>query len=120
MTFSCSLPWPPTVNNYYTVARGRKIISKKGRQFKKDCFLHIIPAFKKMDGPLVGDLILTIGVCMPDKRRRDLDNLLKPILDVLGLYGVYEDDSQIVDLRIRSVEGEKGSVNLTVKELEDV
>ena len=117
-TFSCSLPWPPTVNNYYTVARGRKIISKKGRQFKKDCFLHIIPAFKKMDGPLVGDLILTIGVCMPDKRRRDLDNLLKAIIDVLGDYGVYEDDSQIADLRIKKIDGKKGDVLILIKEID--
>jgi len=29
------LPWPPTVNTYYTVARGRKILSKKGRAYKE-------------------------------------------------------------------------------------
>lgn len=31
----------------------------------------------------------------PDRRRRDLDNLQKPVLDVLQHAGVYEDDSQI-------------------------
>jgi len=114
MTFTCKLPWPPTVNNYYTVWKGRKIISKKGKQFKADCshWIHRLP------DPMVGKLQLDISVCMPDKRRRDIDNLLKPIFDVLGQYGVYEDDSQIVDLRIRSVEGEKGSVNLTIKEIQ--
>jgi crossover junction endodeoxyribonuclease RusA len=31
----------------------------------------------------------------PDRRRRDLDNIQKPVLDALQHAGVYEDDSQI-------------------------
>jgi crossover junction endodeoxyribonuclease RusA len=31
----------------------------------------------------------------PDRRRRDLDNIQKPVLDALEHVGVYEDDSQI-------------------------
>jgi crossover junction endodeoxyribonuclease RusA len=31
----------------------------------------------------------------PDHRRRDLDNIQKPVLDALEHAGVYEDDSQI-------------------------
>ena len=57
---------------------------------------------------------------MPDKRRRDIDNLLKPILDALGQYGVYEDDSQIIDLRIRSIEGKKGTVCINIMEIDNV
>ncbi len=113
-TFSCSLPWPPTVNNYYTIARGRKILSKKGRLYKSNCAIYIY-----RNGPqMKGELQVEISVCMPDKRRRDLDNLLKPILDVLGQYGVYEDDSQIVDLRIKKIDGKKGDVLILIKELE--
>lgn len=37
----------------------------------------------------------------PDKRRRDLDNLLKAPQDSLQHAGVFHDDSQIADLRIR-------------------
>jgi len=36
----------------------------------------------------------------PDKRKRDLDNLLKGSLDSLTKAGVWEDDSLIQDLRI--------------------
>jgi len=113
--FSCKLPWPPSVNTYYTVARGRKILSKKGRQFKSDCGFYI----DRLADPMKGKLHVEISVCMPDKRKRDLDNLLKPILDALGNYCVYEDDSQIVDLRIKKIDGVKGEVLITVKELED-
>ena len=37
---------------------------------------------------------------MPDRRKRDLDNLHKGILDGLTHAGVWKDDSQIDDLRI--------------------
>jgi len=111
--FECNLPWPPSVNSYYTVWKGRKILSKKGKQFKADCSIYIY-----RNGPqLTGDLSVEISVCMPDKRRRDLDNLLKPILDVLGNYGVYEDDSQIVDLRIKKIDANKGDVVVKIKRL---
>jgi len=113
--FSCILPWPPSVNTYYTIARGRKILSKKGRQFKADCGWCIVP-FKPV--MMTGDLEVLVEVTPPDKRKRDLDNLLKPILDALGDYCVYEDDSQIVDLRIKKIEGVKGEVLITIKELE--
>ncbi len=113
MTFSCILPWPPSVNTYYTIARGRKILSKKGRQFKADCAFYI----KSRRPPtMTGPLEVLIDVTVPDKRKRDLDNLLKPILDVLGQYGVYEDDSQIEDLRIRKIDGTKGEVLINVKQ----
>lgn len=113
MRYDVILPWPPTVNTYYTVSRGRKILSKKGRAYKKEAAIFL----KRKD--LKGDLEVYIRCNMPDKRRRDLDNLLKPLLDVMGDCGVYEDDSQISDLRIlKSLYGEKGTVTITVREIE--
>lgn len=40
----------------------------------------------------------------PDRRRRDLDNCLKSLLDALQHGGAYYDDSQIVDLSIKKRE----------------
>ena len=115
MSYSCTLPWPPSVNTYYTVWKGRKILSKKGKQFKLDCREHL--TVQKV--PFTGDLSVCVRVSMPDKRRRDLDNLLKPILDVIGEFNVYEDDSQIVDLRIlKHPFADKGTVTVTVMEIE--
>mgnify|MGYP000985260285 FL=1 len=60
---------------------------------------------------------MTIYAAPPDRRRRDLDNLLKPLLDALSGYA-YRDDSQIDRLEIvrcRSVED--GSVEVIVEEL---
>lgn len=93
------LPWPPTVNHYYTVARGRKILSKKGRDYKEAAWLHLLSQgrYKQLEG----DVSLFIRAYPPDKRRRDIDNILKPLLDVLTTAGIYKDDSQVTDLRIQ-------------------
>lgn len=92
------MPWPPQANHYYTVFRGRKILSKKGREYHKS----IVPYVGK---PLSGSLKVTITAEVPDRRRRDIDNLQKPILDSLTKAGYWNDDSQIDDLRI--IRGDK-------------
>lgn len=45
--------------------------------------------------PLTGRLAVSIRVYPPDKRRRDLDNLMKCLIDALQHAGMYQDDSQI-------------------------
>jgi len=42
---------------------------------------------------VIGPYELTVRVSRPDERKRDLDNLLKPISDLLCSIGVIEDDS---------------------------
>ena len=49
---------------------------------------------------ITGPIRLEAIVTRPDRRRRDVDNLLKSLLDALDHAEVYEDDSQIQDLRI--------------------
>jgi crossover junction endodeoxyribonuclease RusA len=111
--YQVTLPWPPTVNTYWRSVKGRNILSAKARAYKKEAAYFL----KSQD--LEGELQVEIECNMPDKRRRDLDNLLKPLLDVMDENNVYEDDSQISDLRIyKSDYGEKGTVTITVRELE--
>tara|TARA_R110002020_G_C16295509_1_gene772759 strand:- start:1440 stop:1787 length:348 start_codon:yes stop_codon:yes gene_type:complete len=114
MNYEVTLPWPPTVNTYWRSVNGRNILSKKAREYKKLAAKFLVA----MD--LKGDLKVVIECNMPDKRRRDLDNLLKPLLDVMDECGVYEDDSQISDLRIlKSSYGDKGTVTINVKEMDN-
>ena len=115
MSYEVTLPWPPTVNTYWRSVNGRNILSKKARQYKKDAAIFLRAA------DLKGDLKVVIECHMPDKRRRDLDNLLKPLLDVMGDCGVYEDDSQICDLRIlKSTYADRGTVTINVMEIKNV
>lgn len=48
-----------------------------------------------------GTVTLNFLVRRPDNRRRDLSNLLKSLEDALVRNHIIEDDSKIVDLRIR-------------------
>ncbi len=100
------MPYPPTVNHYYTIARNRKILSRKGRDYKKEAMWYLyeqsIP--KGREGPYS----ICISIRPPDKRKRDIDNLIKPLLDSLVEYGAISDDSEVIDLRIQKFNPIKG------------
>jgi crossover junction endodeoxyribonuclease RusA len=51
----------------------------------------------------------------PDRRRRDLDNLLKAILDSLTHAGVMQDDALIEDLRIYWADDVGGMVKIKIE-----
>ena len=54
----------------------------------------------------------------PDKRRRDLDNLLKATLDAIQHAGVYPDDSQIDEILIMRGDVRKsGELEITINSL---
>jgi crossover junction endodeoxyribonuclease RusA len=92
------LPWPPTVNTYWRTVGGRMLISKGGRQYR-DAVAELA-ALHKWPKYGAARLSVQIEAWMPDKRRRDLDNLLKSMLDSLTHAGVWDDDSQIDGLAI--------------------
>lgn len=50
--------------------------------------------------PLNGYLRMTLHFYLGNRRRRDCDNLAKPVLDGCRAGGLYGDDSQIIELHI--------------------
>jgi crossover junction endodeoxyribonuclease RusA len=99
------LPYPPSVNRYWRHNRGRTHLSKEGRDYQK----HVSTArarggIETISGPVE----VTINVNPPDRRRRDVDNLLKGIGDGLQKGGVLVDDSQIKKLTIEMHEPVRG------------
>lgn len=112
------LPFPPSVNQCYrSIPRGKictSILSKRGREYKER-----VGNLLEGDSKLLTDkkLLVNIKLFMPDRRRRDIDNYTKALLDALtGL--VWEDDSQIDILVLSREPVEKGGrVKLTVQEL---
>lgn len=87
------LPWPPSINNYYGRIRGtdRQYIKAPGKEFRE----RVVKLYST-DTPLQGNLQTKVIAYKPDRRRRDLDNLMKATYDALTHAGVYEDDQQIV------------------------
>ena len=101
-TIEIHLPWPPTVNSYYGhTCKGKRLIpyiKAKGKQYRKD----VEQAVVEQVGYLSLDESLHVEVILypPDKRKRDLDNYMKALLDALTLAQVWEDDSLIDQLSI--------------------
>ncbi|MCK4415106.1 MAG: RusA family crossover junction endodeoxyribonuclease [Candidatus Eisenbacteria sp.] len=94
------LPFPPSVNHYYRRVGERTLISREGRRFRER--VCVLLAATGVD-PLTGPLRIEIKVYPPDRRRRDIDNVQKALLDALQHGGLYEDDSQIVKLDIEKL-----------------
>lgn len=92
-----TLPYPPSVNHYWRRVGPRTLISREGRTFRKNvCALLASGSGNGPRKPPAGGRVaLAMDAFPPDRRRRDLDNIQKPVLDALEHAGVYEDDSQI-------------------------
>lgn len=93
-----TLPFPPSVNSYWRHNRGRTHISSEGKAYRQQVAQHVAVAAQPQQGQ--ARLSVYVEVYPPDKRRRDLDNMFKAVLDALAHAGVYEDDSQIDKLSI--------------------
>lgn len=92
---SLSIPYPPSVNHYF-IQRGKGkgwCIGSKGIAYRNDVY-HAVRT-KRPPEPLTCRLHLKITAIMPDRRRRDLDNLMKAVQDSLQNAGIYQDDSQV-------------------------
>lgn len=96
------LPWAPSVNKYWLTRGNRKFLSKRGREYKEDVYAIFLES-KQRFNPLEffeSPLKIRLECIPPDRRKRDLDNLLKAILDALQNAGLVKDDSQFVDIHI--------------------
>ena len=111
------LPYPPSVNHYWRRVGARTLISRGGRAFR-EAVCAILAACGVR--PLAGPLEVEIVVYPPDRRRRDIDNVQKALLDALQHGGAYGDDSQIVRLSIEKGEPvEGGKTIVRIKEVSE-
>lgn len=99
MEIQLELPWPPTVNTMWrSLGRGRTILSEKGRIYRETVAALVLTSIGR---PMLDcGLSVAIAAYPPDRKRRDLDNLFKGVLDSLAHAGVYADDYQIQRLSI--------------------
>ena len=110
-----TLPYPPSVNRTLRAVGGRVILSKRYR----DWILHAgrAVAAQVQGEPQLKHYWLWIEAIAPDRRRRDLDNLLKPTSDLLKRAGVIEDDAlarAIIIHWARTPPAKPGSLNLRI------
>lgn len=120
------LPLPPSVNSYWAQGKtyaGKRNSRKSDRALK---FMEYGLAAVRMQGsPSFGAYPVVVSIMLHTRPRGgDLDNFNKGILDLLTHAGVWDDDDQIVDLRVirrGSVKGGAAVVSIraaTDKEME--
>ena len=111
------LPWPPSVNHYYRHVGPRVLISREGRIYRETVANRLKASRVRK---FTGSVELQIQLYPPDRRRRDIDNCMKCLLDSLTIGGLYEDDSQIKKMSIEMLEPmEHGMAVLKVKNYEN-
>lgn len=117
------LPWPPSVNQYWRhpssgPLAGRHLISEQGRAYRAKVTAHV---WNEQQAHKLADRLSMAILCYPpDRRRRDLDNILKAALDALVFAGVMLDDSQIDRLAIeRCAVQAPGRLEITLERLTD-
>lgn len=103
---------PISVNQLY---RCRRFLTKKGETIK---WGYQVEALRQYKGkPLKGNIIVDIDFFFADRRRHDIDNCLKALLDAFS--GVlWEDDNQIVELQVRKFYAKKSSVCISAIQVE--
>ena len=109
-----TLPWPPSANTYWRhptrgPLAGRHLISEKGREYRATVIVQV----REQLGTFAArtDLVaVTVEAFVPDRRRRDLGNIEKALMDSLTHAGVWADDSQIDDLRIKRARKANGDL----------
>ena len=98
-----TLPWPPSTNKYWRhpsrgPLAGRHLISDEGRKYRS----YVIEEVAKLGlkASMTQRLCVVVKANPPDRRRRDLDNILKSLLDALTHAEVWVDDEQIDALTV--------------------
>jgi crossover junction endodeoxyribonuclease RusA len=93
-----ALPYPPTVNHYYVRSRFGVVLGARGREYREVVRAALqekgVPAFSREA------LSFTLAVFPPDKRVRDLDNVIKAVQDAATHAGLWPDDFSICELHV--------------------
>ena len=113
---SFTLPFPPSMNTYWRNFRGRTVISKNGREFREAVTQFVIDN----NIPKFGDkkLKLTLILRPRDKRKIDIDNRIKAVLDALEHAGVFDDDFQVDHIEmIRGNQIKGGLLHVVIEEI---
>lgn len=115
-TFVYTIPEiPPTLNKFLGRENSWEYRNTKAEWLKK-ISLCCTPKPRK---PLE-KAVVTLFFHFEDKRRRDLDNYLKFVLDGLTAAGIIRDDNfETIELRLKGVADKKGITEIIIEELRE-
>lgn len=111
------LPYPPSVNSYWRRNGGQYFIAARGREYRRTV-TEIIRELG-LDNKSRARMKIKIIADVPDRRRRDLDNILKAVFDALEHGDFVCDDNQFDEITIKRGEVIPGGrLGIKIKEIE--
>lgn len=116
------LPWPPSLWSLYYIKNWTKwALRPRGRVYRDDALTLICKQLGGKPEPMLGPVSVSIAM-HPNKRtgkkKWDMDNRLKILLDSLTHAEVWQDDSQIWELHCyRKSTLHQGAMLVTVAEI---
>lgn len=121
MTQTFLLPFPPTANHMWKHASrkgaGQHYLSAKYRAWKDAAGKQLlVQRAKSIKGPVR----VLIGLCSPTNHAWDLDNRIKPVLDLLVSHLVIEEDNTSIVRGIDITASDQIGARVTVIPLEAV
>lgn len=103
---------PPSTQHIYRHSGTHSYMTQEGVNCKETYQWEIRAQYKGK--PLLDPISVVIELCFKDKRKRDVDNFNKLILDA-GSGLLWKDDSQIHELIIRkTIDKKKSGVSLCI------
>ena len=94
------ISYPPSANRIWRTSRGRTYRAPNYVNWLEREGWNII---QQRQGGIVGPYRLQMSVVRPDRRKRDLDNLIKPVSDLLKSVGVIGDDCDAQSIHLEWV-----------------
>jgi Holliday junction resolvase RusA-like endonuclease len=107
-----TLPLPPSVNHRYIVTKYGVVLAPEVRAYQEEVAMMV----EQMVRPLLPDkpLIAIYAEVTFTNRRRDLDNVLKALIDGVCL-GLGVDDSRVYGIEAWKLIGKEPKVDLFVR-----
>ena len=118
MEISFKLDLPPSSNEAYAVFRGRKILTRKAREWRNYASWAI--SHQAQSKRIDGKVSVSSEFIFPDFRRRDQSNYIKQLYDAITDSGIISDDSMIYEETNRKfIQKGVRCVTVKVKKLEE-
>jgi crossover junction endodeoxyribonuclease RusA len=102
---------PPSGNNVTAVVRGRRILSRKYREWKEE---NVLALKAQREAKIVGPYAISFKVNRPDRRKRDLGNLEKSLHDAIVEAGYVTDDSLAQKILLEWTRGQSVPVKVFI------
>ena len=105
---------PPSVNHMYRNGRGVRYKRPEVEEWQSSVAARMRKEWGKVR-PYTGEVEVRVLFTAGNKRKWDVDNRLKALLDCCEMGGVIKDDTQISGIIAKRVEGETSRTQIEIK-----